>query len=37
MDKELLNEINTVYYHLKMKQVEINRALFYTKISFILI
>ena len=29
MDKELLNEINTAYYRLEMKQVEIIHALFH--------
>ena len=29
MDKELLNEINTAYYRLEMKQAEIIHALFH--------
>lgn len=29
MDKELLKEINSVYYHLEMKQAEINHTLFH--------
>lgn len=29
MDKELLKEINSAYYHLEMKQAEINHTLFH--------